>query len=55
MSYICNKAIHKMILPIEIVEIILRKCDGKTLLNCRKVDNEWKTVVDYLTEVSGEW
>lgn len=41
-----------MSLPYEIVEQILRKCDGKTLLNCRKVDKEWKTIVDYLTEVS---
>lgn len=38
--------------PLEIVELILKQCDGKTLLNCRKVDKEWKAIVDYLTEVS---
>lgn len=41
-----------MNLPTEIIEIILLNCDGKTLLNCRKVNDEWKTIIDYLTEVS---
>lgn len=41
-----------MILPIEIIENILRRCDGKTLLSARKVDEEWKYIVDYLTQVS---
>lgn len=39
-------------LPIEIIERILKNCDGKSLLNARKVDENWKTVVEYLTEVS---
>ncbi|XP_018563799.1 uncharacterized protein LOC108905436 [Anoplophora glabripennis] len=44
-----------MILPVEIIENILRKCDGKTLLSARKVDEEWKHIVDYLTQKTRIW
>ncbi|KAJ8940219.1 hypothetical protein NQ314_010781 [Rhamnusium bicolor] len=44
-----------MILPVEIIEQILSKCDGKTLLTARKVDDEWKTIVDYLTQKTHIW
>ncbi|CAH1111484.1 unnamed protein product [Psylliodes chrysocephalus] len=42
-------------LPIEIIERILKNCDGKSLLNARKVDENWKTVVEYLTEKTKIW
>ncbi|KAJ8933418.1 hypothetical protein NQ318_023290 [Aromia moschata] len=44
-----------MILPVEIIEKILRKCDGKTLLTARKIDDEWKSMVDYLTQKTRIW
>ncbi|KAJ8922500.1 hypothetical protein NQ315_007530 [Exocentrus adspersus] len=44
-----------MILPTELIENILRKCDGKTLLSARKVDEEWKYLVDYLTQKTRIW
>ncbi|XP_072393161.1 uncharacterized protein [Diabrotica undecimpunctata] len=42
-------------LPTEIIERILRYCDGKTLLNARKTDDKFKAVVDYLTQKTQIW
>ncbi|CAG9860538.1 unnamed protein product [Phyllotreta striolata] len=42
-------------LPREIIERILIKCDGRSLLNARKVDENWKDIVDYLTDRTRIW
>ncbi|KAG5892548.1 hypothetical protein JTB14_034231 [Gonioctena quinquepunctata] len=44
-----------MNLPTEIIERILLQCDGKTLLNARKVDEKWKSIVDYLSQRTKIW
>ncbi|KAJ8982995.1 hypothetical protein NQ317_001436 [Molorchus minor] len=33
---------------------ILKHCDGKTLLTARRVNDEWRSMVDYLTQ-AGYW
>lgn len=40
-----------MVFPVEIIERILLKCDGQTLLNCRDVNYVFKMSVDYLVQV----
>ncbi|CAH1159776.1 unnamed protein product [Phaedon cochleariae] len=44
-----------MNLPPELIEQILNKCDGITLLNARKVDPKWRSIVDYLTQKTRIW
>ncbi|CAH1966913.1 unnamed protein product [Acanthoscelides obtectus] len=44
-----------MSLPIEIIERILMKCDGKTLLGARKVNEDWKNIVDYISLRTDIW
>ncbi|XP_066246993.1 uncharacterized protein [Euwallacea similis] len=44
-----------MIVPPEILELILLKCDGKTLLAARKVCNVMKETIDYLTRKTRLW
>ncbi|KAF7280310.1 uncharacterized protein LOC143205047 isoform X2 [Rhynchophorus ferrugineus] len=44
-----------MMFPLEILEIILSKCDGKTLLNARKSCTDLRGIVDYLAEKTRLW
>lgn len=41
----------EMVFPVEIIEQILLKCDGQTLLNCRDVNCTFRKIVDYLVQV----
>lgn len=41
-----------MELPVEIIENILLKCDGRTLRNAKDVNSEWRDIVNYLSRVS---
>nr|XP_023014102.1 uncharacterized protein LOC111503901 [Leptinotarsa decemlineata] len=41
--------------PTEIIEEILLRCDGKTLLNARKVSDNWRSIVDYLSQRTKIW
>jgi hypothetical protein len=41
-----------MALPPEIIEKILIKCDGKTLVAARRVCKQWSELVEYLSKVS---
>ncbi|XP_019877197.1 uncharacterized protein LOC109605070 [Aethina tumida] len=43
------------VLPVEIIELILMKCDGKTLLNCRHIDDKTAEIVDYLSQKTQIW
>lgn len=40
-----------MTLPVELIEKILLKCDGKTLLTAKYVNETWRDIVLYLGEV----
>ncbi|XP_030757437.1 uncharacterized protein LOC115883240 [Sitophilus oryzae] len=44
-----------MIFPLEILEHILLKCDGKTLLTARKSCKSLRDTIDYLTEKTRLW
>ncbi|KAL3265974.1 hypothetical protein HHI36_010163 [Cryptolaemus montrouzieri] len=44
-----------MKLPVEIVERILLKCDGKTLKTAKRVSSEWKEIVNYLSRKTPLW
>ncbi|XP_056643042.1 uncharacterized protein LOC130449320 [Diorhabda sublineata] len=44
-----------MIFPVEIIEKILRQCNGTTLLNARKVDEDWKCIVDRISQKTKIW
>ncbi|XP_045479564.1 uncharacterized protein LOC123684375 isoform X2 [Harmonia axyridis] len=44
-----------MELPIELIEKILLKCDGKTLRTARDVSYNWKDLVEYLSKKTSIW
>lgn len=44
-----------MIVPLEILEHILLKCDGKTLLTARKACDTLRQTIDYLAEKTKIW
>ncbi|CAH0560680.1 unnamed protein product [Brassicogethes aeneus] len=43
------------LLPIEVIERIILKCDGKTLLNIQKIDENWCQLIEYLTQKTEIW
>lgn len=42
-----------MIFPAEIIEQILLRCDGRTLIAAREVSQVFRRSVDYLVQVGG--
>ncbi|XP_044749096.1 uncharacterized protein LOC123309869 [Coccinella septempunctata] len=44
-----------MELPVEIIERILLKCDGKTLRTAKCVSSDWKEIVEYLSKKTPIW
>lgn len=41
-----------MSFPVEVIEKILLKCDGLTLLRAKHVNSLWRTLSDYIIQVS---